>query len=149
WDVQYHGAQKARRIITLGSPLHGTRLATAGNAIAPGACPAACQELIPSSTLLATLWKTPAGSRPSWLSLWSGNDQVVRPPTSSVLPGAVNIPLQSVCPAAVIEHAQIPASPLVIGIVLRSIGYAPPNAPRIWDCASLQALGSAWPAGPG
>jgi triacylglycerol lipase len=147
WDIEYHGGQKARRIITLGSPLHGTRIATAGNAIAPGACPPACQELIPGSTLLTSLRKAPLTGPPSWMSLWSDNDQVVRPPTSSLLPGAVNVPLQSVCPAAAIQHSQLPADPLVIGIVLRSIGFAPLNVPHIWDCASLQALGSAGPAG--
>jgi len=147
WDMQYHGAQKARRIITLGAPLHGTRLASAGNAIAPGACPAACQELIPGSTLMTTLRKAPLTSRPAWLSLWSGDDQVVRPPTSSALPGAVNVPLQSVCPTAVIQHSQLPSDPLVIGIVLRSIASAPLSVPRVWDCASLQALGTAGPLG--
>jgi pimeloyl-ACP methyl ester carboxylesterase len=141
WDIQYNGAQKARRIITLGSPLHGTRIATAGSALAPGACPPACQELIPGSTLLTQLRKAPVTGRPAWLSLWSGNDQVVRPPTSSLLPGAVNVPLQSVCPTAVVQHAQLPTDPLVIGIVLRSIGFAPLTVPNILDCASLQALG--------
>ena len=43
WDVDYDGAAKARRIITLGSPLHGASLAAVGVANLPDVCPAACE----------------------------------------------------------------------------------------------------------
>jgi hypothetical protein len=141
WDVQDGGAQKASRVITLGSPLNGTRIAAAGNAADPGACPVACQQLIPGSTLLSRLQKSPLGGRPGWLSLWTTGDQVVRPPESARLRGAVNVPLQSVCPSAVITHGQLPSDPLVIGIVLRALGSGPLTAPVQADCAALQALG--------
>ena len=98
WDVTDGGARKARRIITLGSPLNGTKVAAAGNAADPAACPIACQELVPGSALLTRLQKTPLTHRPSWLSLWTTDDQVVRPPDSARLTGAVNVPLQQVCP---------------------------------------------------
>jgi triacylglycerol lipase len=97
---------------------------------------------VPGSTLLAQLKKARFTGRPSWLSLWTDDDQVVRPPTSALLPGAVNLPLQSVCADAVIEHADLPTDPLVIGIVLRALGPGPLTVPSILDCASLQALGS-------
>ena len=142
WDIQDGGPHKARRIITLGSPLHGTVIAAAGNAADAGACPVACQELVPGSTLLAQLKKARFTGRPSWLSLWTDDDQVVRPPTSALLPGAVNIPLQSVCPDAVIQHGDLPTNPLVIGIVLRALGPGRLTVPGILDCASLEALGS-------
>ena len=147
WDIEDHGAQKARRIITLGSPLHGTRIAAAGNAADPGACPVACQELVPGSTLLTEMKKARYAGRPSWLSVWTDDDQVVRPPASAVLPGAVNFPLQAVCPDAVIQHGQLPVSPLVIGIVLHALSSGPLTVPSILDCASLEALGRA-DAGP-
>jgi triacylglycerol lipase len=141
WDIEDDGAQKANKIITLGSPLNGTRLAAAGNAVDPSACPTACQELVPGSTLLTTLRRTPFTGRPSWLSLWSVDDQVIRPPDSSLLPGAVNVPLQDVCPGLIIEHGQLPTEPLVIGMVLRALGSGPLRAPTQADCASLQSLG--------
>lgn len=142
WDVTDSGAAKASRIITLGSPLNGTRLAAAGNAADPAACPAACQELVPGSTLLTRLQKSPLTGQPSWLSLWTVNDQVVRPPDSARLAGAVNVPLQTVCPGAVIQHGQLPSNPLVIGIVLRALVPGPLTPPAAADCASLRALGS-------
>jgi triacylglycerol lipase len=148
WDEQYHGGQKVRRVITLGSPLNGTRIAAAGNAADPAACPPACQELVPGSTLLTKLQSVPLGSRPSWLSLWTTDDQTVRPPTSARLAGAVNVPLQSVCPGITIAHSQLPTSPLVIGIVLRALGAGPLTAPDRADCAELQVLGKGPTIGP-
>ena len=130
WDVLYGGSRKAGRIITLGSPLNGTRVAAAGNAADPAACPVACQQLVPGSSLLTRLQKTPLTRRPGWLSLWTVDDQVVRPPESARLAGAVNVPLQSVCPNALIAHGQLPSQPLVIGIVLRALGAGPLTAPR-------------------
>ena len=53
WDVDYDGVAKARQIITLGSPLHGADLAAVGAAFVPGACPAACEQLVPGSSLLS------------------------------------------------------------------------------------------------
>ncbi len=142
WDVRYDGAKTARRIITLGSPLHGAQLAAAGAAFAPGACPAACQELVPGSSLLTRLQRAPYEGRPAWLSLWTDDDHVVQPPDSARLTGAVNVALQSVCPGAVIKHGQLPTDPLVVGIVLRGLGTAPLVAPRAADCGSLRALGT-------
>ncbi len=147
WDVTYDGARKASRIITLGSPLNGTRIAAAGNAADPAACPVACQELVPGSTLLSRLQKTPVTRRPGWLSLWTTGDQVVRPPDSARLAGAVNVPLQAVCPQVLIAHGQLPSDPLVIGIVLRALAGGPLTVPGHADCAVLQALGSTGPPG--
>jgi len=142
WEATDGAAQKAGRIITLGSPLNGTRIAAAGNAADPAACPVACQELVPGSTLLTRLQRTPLTPRPRWLSLWTVDDQVVRPPDSARLAGAVNVSLQAVCPGAVIAHGQLPADPLVIGIVLRALGAGPLTAPDRGECAALLALGA-------
>ena len=141
WDVQYDGVAKARRIITLGSPLHGADLAAVGAADAPDACPAACQELVPGSSMLNRLQGTGSATRPPWLSLWTTDDQVVQPPDSARLPDAVNVPLQSVCPGVSVGHGQLPTDPLVVGIVLRTLRSAALSPPRPADCRSLQALG--------
>jgi triacylglycerol lipase len=141
WDVDYDGVAKARRIITLGSPLHGADLAAVGAAQAPGACPAACEELVPGSAMLVRLQQTAAATRPPWLSLWTTDDQVVQPPDSARLPGAVNVPLQSICPGVNIQHGQLPTAPLVVGIVLRALRGGGLVAPMPSDCRSLLALG--------
>jgi hypothetical protein len=82
-----------------------------------------------------------AQARPPWLSLWSTDDQTVQPPDSARLPGAVNVPLQSVCPAAVIQHSQLPTALLVVGLVLRALASSHLTAPPAGDCAAMQSLG--------
>jgi len=144
WDVDYDGRDRAGRIITLGSPLHGARIAAVGAGFDPGECPVACQQLAPGSALLTRLRES-ASARPPWLSLWSTDDQTVVPPDSARLAGAVNVPLQSVCPGEDIQHSQLPTAPLVVGIVLRALAAGGVTAPAPGSCASLRSLG----AGPG
>ena len=140
WDVDYGGTARAGMIITLGSPLHGARVAAVGAAYDPGACPVACQQLAPGSTLLTQLQQS-SQARPPWLSLWTDDDQTVQPPDSARLAGAVNVPLQEVCPGAVISHSGLPTAPLVVGIVLRTLAANKVTAPSGSDCAALQARG--------
>jgi triacylglycerol esterase/lipase EstA (alpha/beta hydrolase family) len=142
WDLDYGGKSKTRMIITLGSPLHGAQIAAVGSGYDPGECPVACQQLVPGSALLAGLDDSQANARPPWLSLWTDNDQTVQPPDSARLAGAVNVPLQSVCPQAVISHSQLPTSPLVDGIVLRALAAGRVAAQSPSNCAALQSLGS-------
>ena len=67
---------------------------------------------------------------------------MVQPPETARLAGAVNVALQSVCPGATIQHGQLPADPLVVGIVLRALAGQPhAAAPGPGQCRSLQALG--------
>jgi len=142
WDVRYDGAARAARIITFGSPLHGARLAALGAAFVPGECPVACQQLVPGSSLLTSLAQSPSADRPPWLSLWTTDDEVVQPPDSARLAGAVNVPLQSVCPGVLISHTQLPTAPLVVGIVLRTLATGRLSAPPRRDCAALTTLGT-------
>jgi alpha-beta hydrolase superfamily lysophospholipase len=140
WDVDYDGTARAGMIITLGSPLHGARVAAVGAAYDPGACPVACQQLAPGSTLLTQLQQS-SQARPPWLSLWTDDDQTVQPPDSARLAGAVNVPLQEACQGAVISHSGLPTAPLVVGIVLRTLAADRVTAPSRSDCAALQARG--------
>ena len=142
WVRDEGGAALARRVVTLGAPHHGTGVAQLAVALAPGACPQACRQLVPSSPLLTALNRgdeTPAG--PQWLSLWSPADTVVTPPDSARLDGAVDVALDGVCADARPAHGDLPRDPLVTGIVLRALGPAPVAAPVAADCASLRAGG--------
>jgi triacylglycerol lipase len=136
WARQDGGARKARRVVTLGSPFHGAAIAAAGEAFDPAACPVACQQLVPGSSLLRRLGGPGAPRGPRWLSLWTTGDQTVTPPDSARLAGAVNVPIQSVCAAQRISHSQLPVSPVVIAMVLHAIGPAPPQPPGAADCAA-------------
>ena len=125
WAREDNGSDKARRVVTLGSPFHGTRLAADATGFLPGACPAACQQLVPGSPLLAQLTHTAVPSRPRWLSLWTTDDDVVLPADSARLAGAVNVPIQSVCPRHQVSHTHLPTDPVVIDLVLQALGRGP------------------------
>jgi triacylglycerol lipase len=102
----------------------------------PGACPLACQQLVPGSRLLQRLDAAGPAVLPRWLSLWSTGDKVVTPPDSARLPGAVNVPVQAVCPAARISHSQLPTDPRVVAIILRAIGSGPVRYPTSALCGA-------------
>ena len=136
WARRDDGPGKARRVITLGSPFHGASIAAGAEGFVPGACPMACQQLVPGSSLLAGLDAAPVPRRPPWLSLWTTDDQVVTPPGSARLAGAINVPIQSVCPGQRISHDQLPTNPVVTAIVMQAIGPGPLRAPTPADCVS-------------
>jgi triacylglycerol lipase len=134
WARRDDGAASARRIITLGSPFHGTQLATAAEAMVPGACPAACQQLVPGSQLLDSLDVADSAGLPRWMSVWTSDDHVVTPPDSAWLPGALDVEVQAVCPAASVSHSQLPTSPVVIAMVLQALGPGPMTRPTAAEC---------------
>jgi pimeloyl-ACP methyl ester carboxylesterase len=127
WVARDGGEHQARRVITLGSPMHGTTLATTGGVVAPGACPTACQQLTPGSTLLRQLPPLPAGL--PWLSLWTSHDETVTPPASARLDGALNVPLQQVCLDDTAMHEDLPTDPGVTALVLDALGTTPLRVP--------------------
>jgi hypothetical protein len=116
-------------------------MAAAGSAFAPDACPLACQQLVPGSSLLTELEKDGIPAGLPWLSVWTADDQTVQPPDSARLAGAVNVAVQQVCADAHVEHGQLPTDPLVTGLVLRALGATPLHPPAPADCAPLRALG--------
>ena len=134
WARRDDGARKARRVITLGSPFHGTSIAAEAEGFVPGACPLACQQLVPGSSLLTSLDLTDPAGLPRWMSLWTTDDRTVTPPDSARLPGAINVPIQSVCPRTVISHSQLPTDPAVTAMVLQAIGRSPIGSPGSADC---------------
>jgi triacylglycerol lipase len=121
WAQDHDGVHKARRIITLGAPHHGAHIAATGAAGLPAACPMACQQLAPGSRLLAEL-ASPVSVPPHWVSVWTDQDEIVTPPDSGRLEGAVDVRVQAVCPGARVGHGDLPADPRVVAVVLAGIG---------------------------
>ncbi|MEU5260569.1 lipase [Amycolatopsis sp. NPDC021455] len=134
WVSREGGAHQARRVVTLGAPMHGTGLAAAGGALVPGACPAACVQLAPGSSLLQELAKEPIPPTLPWLSIWTERDETVTPPDSARLDGAVNVALQQVCPGNQAAHGDLPTDPAVTELVLQALGTSPLEVPT--DCLS-------------
>ncbi|MGU3433020.1 lipase family alpha/beta hydrolase [Actinomycetes bacterium M1A6_2h] len=139
WAKDMGGAGQARRIVTLGSPHHGTQVAGLATQFLPGQCPTACQQLVPDNPLLATLNagdETPDG--PEWVSIWTEVDQVVTPPTSASLDGAIDIPVQSVCADSTVDHGNLPRDPLVAAMVSAELGGSSTVQLGSEDCDRLR-----------
>jgi triacylglycerol lipase len=139
WAADDGGRSVARRVVTLGAPHHGTEVAALAGSLLPGQCPAACRQLVPDSALLTRLNADETPDGPAWVSVWTTQDQIVTPPDSARLNGAVNIPVQDVCADAVIGHAELPTDRLVQALVLAALGPALPTAPTPADCTHLRA----------
>jgi triacylglycerol lipase len=142
WADRFGGAGQARRIVTLGSPHHGTEVASLASQLAPDECPTACLQLAPDSELLLGL---PVGAIPGprWVSVWTRQDDVVTPPSSGRLEGAVDVELQAVCPSDRVNHGGLPDDRLVAGIVVRALAPTPLTAPpRPSQCKELRSLSS-------
>ena len=129
WVRDHGGAAQARRVLTLGSPHHGTSVAALGAEVA-GGCPTACEQLLPDSALLRRLNagdETPAG--PAWATVRSDDDQVVTPTSSAALDGALNLRVQDLCPTATTPHGGLPGDPVVLAALRTTLGVALPTAP--------------------
>jgi triacylglycerol lipase len=134
WVRDDGGAEVVRRVLTLGSPHHGTSQAALGAEFA-GGCPAACEQLIPDSDLLRRLNagdETPSG--PLWVTVRSTNDQVVTPVDSAALSGALNIVVQDVCPGSTAAHGDLPSNPVVVAALGSVLGVGTPQAPANVTC---------------
>jgi triacylglycerol esterase/lipase EstA (alpha/beta hydrolase family) len=80
--LRTYGGAKVARVVTLGTPHHGSRFAS----LAAGRCLA---QMRPGNGWLAALPSAPAA--PPIVSLWSPHDSMVAPQTSAVLEGATNV----------------------------------------------------------
>jgi triacylglycerol esterase/lipase EstA (alpha/beta hydrolase family) len=137
WVQTYDGGSVARRIVTLGSPQHGSDLASLASDIAPDSCPEACRQLATDSDLVRSLNsgdETPEG--PRWVSIWTTDDQVSVPPETAVLDGALDFSVQSICPSRRVTHGQLPDDPAVMAMVLTELRRTPPAVPPTSVCTA-------------
>jgi triacylglycerol lipase len=142
WLRELGGANVARHAVLLASPNHGAGLAERARTLDPGRCLVACVQLVPSSPLLASLNRgdeTPEG--PTWTTVWSQDDEVVTPPGSARLDGAVNVRVQDVCRDAMLNHSDLARDPLVVGLVVRALQGRMDEMPDRGDCDELRELG--------
>jgi triacylglycerol lipase len=134
WVRDAGGAGVARRVLTLGSPHHGTSQAALGAEFA-GGCSEACEQLVPDSDLLRRLNagdETPAG--PLWVTVRSTSDQVVTPVDSAALSGALNVVVQDVCPGSTVAHGDLPGHPVVLALLGSALDPEIPQAPTDVAC---------------
>lgn len=132
--VRDGGAAATRRVLTIGSPQHGTTQAALGAELA-GGCPPACEQLIPDSDILRRLNagdETPAG--PVWITLRSTADRVVTPVDSAALDGALNLVVQDLCPGVTTSHGALPADPVTLAALDSTLGSGLPKSPTDVAC---------------
>jgi triacylglycerol lipase len=136
WVAEYGGDDVARRVVTLGSPHHGTQVAALGAGL--GGCPEACRALVPGSDVLRDLPETPSG--PRWTSIWTADDETVVPPSSARLQGGLTIELQQVCPTARVGHGDLPRDLLATSLVMLALDGPPlTKAPTSAECRRLSS----------
>jgi triacylglycerol lipase len=137
WVADHGGDAVARRVVTLGSPNHGTDLAALASGLGATACPEACRQLAPDSDVLRALNggdETPDG--PRWVAIWTEDDATVVPADSGELDGATAYAVQDVCPGVVVGHADLPRTPAVEAMVAAGLGLDEPAVPDGDVCAS-------------
>ena len=128
WVRDFGGDQVARRVVTLGSPHHGTGVSSL--ATEAGGCPPACEQLRPDSDLLRRLNagdETPEG--PEWVTVRTENDRTVTPSISADLEGALSMAVQQFCPQATTSHGRLPSSPMVLSVLPLVLAEADPTLP--------------------
>ncbi|MET1000157.1 MAG: alpha/beta fold hydrolase [Marmoricola sp.] len=128
------GASVVRRVLTLGSPHHGTEVAALAAEVA-GGCPTACEQLATGSDLLRRLNagdETPAG--PLWITVRTAVDRIVTPSESAALDGALNLEVQELCPGAATSHGDLPGAPVVLAVAESVLGTAAPRVPQDITC---------------
>jgi triacylglycerol esterase/lipase EstA (alpha/beta hydrolase family) len=134
WVREEGGAPLARRVLTLGSPQHGTSQAALGSQLA-GGCPTACEQLVPGSDVLRRLNagdETPDG--PAWATVRTTADRVVTPVDSAALEGALNVVVQDACPRSTAGHPDLPSDPVVLAVLNTVLGTGAPAAPASVRC---------------
>jgi triacylglycerol lipase len=107
--LRRHGAARVAKLVTLGSPHHGSRLAVLG--LGENG-----RQMIPGSAWLAGLNAPGAVPLPETVSLYSCQDNYVMPQDSSVLDGARVVPL------AGIGHLEMAFSPEIERLLLAELG---------------------------
>lgn len=141
WATEDGGSERLRRLVTLGSPHHGTDLASVGSLVA-GSCRAACRQLAPGSPLLSRLDAEPVPTGLVFVSLWTTLDDVVVPPSSAVVDTVPSPSLQSICPDDTSRHGDLPDDPLVQALVEEALaGRAVPTWTTA-DCSRLRVAAS-------
>ena len=109
--LRKHGRRKLARVVTIGSPHHGSVHAW----LFPGVSLA---QMRPGNAWLAALNAHPLDPSLRFMSLWSWHDSMVAPQTSSELPGSVDATLVGV------GHNALLTDPHVFARVLAEIEAA-------------------------
>ena len=114
--IRSHGAARVARIITLGTPHHGTSLANLGLGANARQMRRARRGEAPESDWLRSLaGEEDAATRALVTSIFSHHDNIVAPQTSSCLPGARNIAFGGV------GHVALGSNRLILSCIMHEL----------------------------
>lgn len=120
-DVQRH----VDDAISLAGPHHG---ASGADQFCPmDSCPPAVHQMRPPARFLTALNRddeTPGDV--DHTSVFSANDELVQPPRSAMLDGAVNVLIQDLCPGRPVHHGALLYDSVVFGLVLDALSNRGP-----------------------
>jgi len=116
-------------VISLGGPHHGA--SGADQVCLTGSCAAAAQQMRHGARFLAALNagdETPGD--PDYTSVYSATDELVQPPSTAVLDGAVNVEVQDLCPARPVHHGGLLYDYVVYAVVVDALTHPGPARPE-------------------
>jgi triacylglycerol esterase/lipase EstA (alpha/beta hydrolase family) len=114
--MRAYGSQRVARLVTLGTPHHGTALARFGLGVNAAQMRRAGRGESPESAWLRALAQGESyATRALVTSIYTHHDNIVSPQTSSVLPGARNIGFGGV------GHVALGSNPRVLAEVMREL----------------------------
>ena len=123
--------------VSLGGPHHGA--SGADQFCTTGSCAPAAQQMRRGARFLTALNagdETPGDV--DYTSVFSANDELVQPPASARLAGAVNVLVQDLCPGRFVHHAGLVHDSAVFAVVLDALTHAGPADPSRFDRAVCQ-----------
>lgn len=121
--------------ISLAGPHHGA--SGADQVCITGSCAPAAQQMRNGARFLAALNsgdETPGDV--DYTSVFSATDELVQPPNSARLDGAVNILVQDLCPGRPVHHGGLLHDPAVFAVVLDALTHPGPADPARVDRAT-------------
>ena len=121
--MRVHGSARVARVITLGTPHHGTALANFG--LGANAAQMRRPGGAASDWLRALAASEDAARRALVTSIFSHHDNIIAPQTSSVLEGARNIPLGGV------GHVALGCNGRVLDTVMAELDALPATEPTL------------------
>ena len=155
WAIKYFpSGAMVDDYIGFASPNHGSAAADR-RLDRDGTCPAACWQMRPKSEFITALNagdETPGDV--SYTNVFTTNDELVIPHTSSRLDGASNVIIQDVCRGRPIDHFLIAGDAVTWELAVDALtndGGADPERLRGLTCLKLALPGATldWPQDPG
>lgn len=123
--------------VSLGGPHHGA--SGADQVCATGSCAPAAQQMRTGARFLAALNggdETPGAV--DYTSVFSADDELVQPPATAKLDGAVNVLVQDLCPGRFVHHVGLVHDPAVFDLVLGALTRPGPADVTRFDTATCE-----------